>query len=66
VRFDDLQRAAASIAGIGTQVLATPRARGLAPDHDDLQHPIDLRDNHIATAIIAFRKVKLTVNIIYG
>ena len=44
VRFDDLQGTPASIAGIGTQVLAAPRRRGLALDHDGLQYLIELRD----------------------
>ena len=44
VRFDDLQCPPAAIAGIGTQVLAAPGARGLALDHDGLQHGIELRD----------------------
>ncbi len=44
VRFDDLQCPPVAIAGIGTQVLAAPRARGLALDHDGLQREIDLRD----------------------
>ena len=44
MRFDDLQGTSASIAGICTQMLAAPRGRGLALDHDGLQHLIELRD----------------------
>jgi hypothetical protein len=38
VRFDDFQCPPAAIAGIGTQMLAAPDARGLALDHDGPQH----------------------------
>ena len=44
MRFDDLQRPSASISSIGTQVLAAPGVRGLALDHDGLQHLLELCD----------------------
>ena len=43
-RLDDLQGTAASIAGVGAQVLAATHARGLALDHDCPQYRVELRD----------------------
>lgn len=45
MRFDDLQRAPTSVAGIGAQVLAVPHAGCLAlVEHGRLEHGIELRD----------------------
>ncbi len=44
VRIDDLQSRPTTVSGIGAQVLAAPRGRRLALDHDGTEHLVELRD----------------------